>query len=61
METFNEWEEEHTDEINEIKRIQAAGHPHHCACRQVFGDGECECDMYDMGYDPYAWMMKREA
>jgi hypothetical protein len=21
----------------------------------VFGDGECECDLYARGYDPYAW------
>ena len=36
--------------------IQEKGHSHHCACRQVWGDGECECDMYTLGYDPYAWM-----
>ena len=37
-----------------IDEIQSKGHPHHCACRQVWGDGECECDLYKQGYDPYA-------
>lgn len=49
-------EDEHTEELEQIKAIQAKGHPHHCACRQVWGDGECECDLYKKGYDPYAWM-----
>lgn len=49
---FREWEKEH----EEIKKHIKAGHSHHCACRQVWGDGECECDLYKHGYDPYAWM-----
>jgi len=51
-----EWEDEHVEELEQIKVIQANGHPHHCACRQVWGDGECECDLYEKGYNPYAWM-----
>lgn len=46
---------DHADELAQIDKIQAAGHPRHCACRQVWGDGECECDLYELGYDPYAW------
>ncbi len=45
------------DQAN-ISRIQKQGHSYHCACRQVWGDGECECDMYSKGYDPYAWIKK---
>lgn len=32
-----EWDKE------EIDRIQNEGHTYRCACRQVWGDGECEC------------------
>jgi hypothetical protein len=39
-----------------IADLVEQGHPEHCACRQVWGDGECECDLYKQGYDPYAWM-----
>jgi len=53
---WKEWEIEHADEIKEIKKIRESGHSHHCACRQVWGDGECECDLYAKGYDPYWWM-----
>ena len=26
-----------------LKLLQEAGHTRHCACRIVWGDGECEC------------------
>lgn len=26
-----------------IAKLRIAGHTHHCAIRQVWGDGECEC------------------
>ena len=41
-----------------VRVFMNEGHPMHCAVRQVNGDGECECDLYEMGYDPYAWMKK---
>ncbi len=28
---------------DEIERLQKDGHTYHCACRIVWGDGECEC------------------
>lgn len=28
----------------EIDRLKEEGHTHHCACRQIWGDGECECE-----------------
>lgn len=49
------WEVEERENLKSIDRIEAKGHPRHCACRQVWGDGECECDLYRKGYDPYAW------
>jgi hypothetical protein len=49
------FDEEHADDYHKIAELKKAGHPHHCACRQVWGDGECECDLYPKGYDPYAW------
>lgn len=52
------FEVENADDIAQIDKIIASGHPRHCACRQVWGDGECECDLYEKGYDPYAWMKK---
>ena len=39
----------------QIKELIKDGHPKHCAMRQVYGDGECECDLYEKGYDPYSW------
>ena len=53
---WGDWEKEHASELKEIDRIIAGGHSRHCACRQVWGDGECECDLYKRGYDPYRWM-----
>lgn len=39
-----------------IERLIGEGHPSHCAERQVYGDGECECALYSgVKYDPYAW------
>jgi len=39
-----------TDAMNEdkalINHLVSRGHTRHCACRQVWGDGECECDWY---------------
>lgn len=26
-----------------IQALEECGHTSHCACRQVWGDGECEC------------------
>lgn len=42
---------------NRQRHIQLVGlgHTDHCASRIVWGDGECECDLYEKGYDPYAW------
>lgn len=51
-----EWKSEEVENLKKITQLKNNGHPHHCACRQVWGDGECECDMYAKGYDPYAWM-----
>jgi hypothetical protein len=51
---FKEFVADHTDDFKEIERIKRDGHIHHCACRQVWGDGECECDLYEKGYNPYA-------
>ena len=44
------------EELREIEALKASGHSCHCAKRQVWGDGECECDLYRLGYDPYGWM-----
>jgi hypothetical protein len=53
---WKEFEKEEADNLKKIEALQSTGHSHHCACRQVWGDGECECDMYAKGYDPYAWI-----
>lgn len=42
-------------DIAEITRLIKEGHTHHCACRQVWGDGECTCEM-EKYYDPYWWI-----
>jgi hypothetical protein len=53
---WKEWETDEAEDLKRIKQLQKEGHSHHCACRQVWGDGECECDLYKKGYDPYNWM-----
>jgi hypothetical protein len=50
---------EYRKDLLEVKAIMDKGHPHHCACRQVWGDGECECSLYKEGYDPYVRMIKK--
>lgn len=55
-EAWKQWEEDEADNLKRIEEIKTQGHPEHCACRQVWGDGECECDLYTKGYDPYKWM-----
>jgi len=52
----NSCHNENVINTKKIYELMKAGHPRHCACRQVWGDGECECDLYEKGYDPYAWM-----
>ena len=46
---------QHVKDLKRISQLEAAGHGSHCAARQVYGDGECECEAYKKGYDPYAW------
>ena len=43
MEAWEKWEAEEMDNIKAVKELQRKGHSPHCACRQVWGDGECEC------------------
>jgi hypothetical protein len=51
-----ECDQDRQEEMKQINKLQKQGHSHHCACRQVWGDGECECDLYKQGYDPYKWI-----
>ena len=57
---WKEWEVEEADNLARIEQLKEEGHGEHCACRQVWGDGECECDLYGKGYDPYAWMKRAQ-
>ena len=57
---WSEFEAEHADEIGRIKKYESEGHHPHCACRLVWGDGECECEDIKNGYDPYAWMRRKQ-
>ena len=52
------WRIVHRRELREIKLLERVGHHPHCACRIVWGDGECECKMIKNGYDPYYWVEK---
>ena len=42
----------------ERRRLTDQGHTFHCACRQIWGDGECECGLhiYERGSGPYKWV-----
>lgn len=39
------FEENFIEDQKEIWRLQDEGHTAHCACRLVWGDGECECEL----------------
>ena len=41
---------EEAENLEQIKTLQEEGHHRHCACRQVWGDGECECDEIKNGF-----------
>ncbi len=41
--SWDQWEKEESKNLELIKEIQTKGHSRHCACRQVWGDGECSC------------------
>ena len=38
-----EWEVEKRDDFQKIADLIEQGHGRHCACRIVWGDGECSC------------------
>ena len=44
-ELWAEWEIEHADELTSIDELKTKGHSRHCACRIIWGDGECTCSM----------------
>ena len=44
------------DSFNIVNIMLVYGCSYHCATRQVWGDGECQCDLEKSGYDPEAWM-----
>lgn len=48
-------EEEARRDNMDIQWLVDQGHTLHCAQRQVWGDGECECAITAAGYDPYKW------
>jgi len=53
---WKEFDAEHEEEYRAVSMlVREKGHTHHCASRMVWGDSECECDLYEKGYDPYAW------
>lgn len=39
------FEESYIEEEELISELQRKGHTYHCACRLVWGDGECECEL----------------
>lgn len=45
-----QWSDE--DDVK-IKELIEVGHTRHCACRQVWGDGECECSYKVKGNDSH--------
>ena len=53
-------DEEFEEGLKKIARLQEKGHALHCAFRQVWGDGYCECDLYKKWYNPYRWMERKE-
>ena len=43
------WSFRERENLKKIEVIRKAGHSHHCACRQVWGDGACNCSFKLMG------------
>ena len=44
-ENWEEWEKDEKENLDKIGQLRLEGHTHHCACRLVWGDGECECQV----------------
>jgi hypothetical protein len=40
---WKEWDAEQLGNFKKIDDLVVIGHTRHCACRQVWGDGYCEC------------------
>jgi len=38
-----ECDQKYQEELKQIQELEKQGHSPHCARRQVWGDGECEC------------------
>lgn len=43
---WKQWEIEQSGAIFRIRELEQEGHTNHCACRIVWGDGECECQKH---------------
>ena len=50
---------EHQESMVAIKKHESEGHTHHCACRLVWGDGECECGKVGKRPGPISRMIER--
>jgi hypothetical protein len=44
---WEEWREEHKEELDKIAALREEGHTHHCACRIVWGDNCCTCRLQE--------------
>ena len=53
-------EKQYDEDIERIDDLCDKGHTQHCACRQVWGDGECSCEL-EKHYDPYWWIKEYSA
>lgn len=43
QEALKNWIADHKEELSRVDTLAADGHTRHCACRIVWGDGECTC------------------
>lgn len=48
-------EVEEFGDMEKVIKLEKEGHSYHCACRQIWGDGECECGLCTENYDPYSY------
>lgn len=44
-------------ESEQVASLRTEGHTFHCACRIVFGDGECECEKRGLVPGPISRLM----
>jgi hypothetical protein len=59
-EALKNWIADHKEELSRVDTLAADGHTRHCACRIVWGDGECTCRIGGIMQEKIAKLIETE-